>query len=177
MKKLIVSLLGMTLFALLFSTTAFAHTVKSGDTLFGIAQSHNLTLEQIAKLNPQIEDLNLIFVDDEIETDISKLQSKVETQLPPSTNTETNNVLKPANVNSNNPDWQALAKCESGGNPSIISSNGLYHGLYQFNIETWQGVGGTGLPSQVTVEEQTKRAKILYNLRGSQPWPYCGRFL
>ena len=40
--------------------------------------------------------------------------------------------------------WAALAQCESSGNPTIISSNGLYHGLYQFSVSTWQAVGGSG---------------------------------
>lgn len=73
--------------------------------------------------------------------------------------------------------WSALAQCESGGNASIVSSNGLYHGLYQFNVDTWQSVGGSGLPSQASASEQTMRAQILYNMRGSQPWPSCGGLL
>ncbi|CEA03341.1 Cell wall-binding protein YocH precursor [Jeotgalicoccus saudimassiliensis] len=70
--------------------------------------------------------------------------------------------------------WGALAACESGGNPSVVSSNGLYHGLYQFDAQTWQSVGGSGVASNASAAEQTKRAQILYNQRGSQPWPVCG---
>lgn len=70
--------------------------------------------------------------------------------------------------------WAALAACESGGNPSIVSSNGLYHGLYQFNVGTWRSVGGSGVPSQASAAEQTSRAQILYSQRGAQPWPHCG---
>lgn len=73
--------------------------------------------------------------------------------------------------------WSALAQCESGGNASIVSANGLYHGLYQFNVETWQSVGGSGLPSNASASEQTMRAQILYDMRGSQPWPQCGGLL
>lgn len=70
--------------------------------------------------------------------------------------------------------WGALAQCESGGNPGVVSSNGLYHGLYQFDVQTWKSVGGSGLPSQASAAEQTKRAQILHSDRGSQPWPVCG---
>lgn len=70
--------------------------------------------------------------------------------------------------------WGALAACESGGNSSIVSSNGLYHGLYQFDAQTWQSVGGSGVASQASAAEQTQRAQTLYNERGSQPWPVCG---
>ncbi|CAD2072126.1 LysM peptidoglycan-binding domain-containing protein [Phocicoccus pinnipedialis] len=70
--------------------------------------------------------------------------------------------------------WSGLAACESGGNPSIVSANGMYHGLYQFDVQTWRSVGGSGLPSNASAAEQTKRAQMLYNQRGSSPWPVCG---
>jgi uncharacterized protein YabE (DUF348 family) len=73
--------------------------------------------------------------------------------------------------------WAALARCESGGNPTIVSSNGLYHGLYQFSVGTWKGVGGAGLPSQASADEQTARAKMLYNRSGAGQWPVCGKNL
>jgi len=73
--------------------------------------------------------------------------------------------------------WAALARCESGGNPTIVSSNGKYHGLYQFSVGTWQGVGGSGLPSQASADEQTARAKMLYNRSGAGQWPVCGKNL
>ncbi|NMM30340.1 MAG: DUF348 domain-containing protein [Cellulomonas sp.] len=73
--------------------------------------------------------------------------------------------------------WAALARCESGGNPTIVSSNGLYYGLYQFSVGTWQGVGGAGLPSQASAEEQTSRAQMLYNRSGAGQWPVCGKNL
>lgn len=37
------------------------YTVKKGDTLSGIAYSHNMTLKQIIELNPQIPNPNLIY--------------------------------------------------------------------------------------------------------------------
>ena len=69
--------------------------------------------------------------------------------------------------------WAALAQCESGGNPTIVSSNGLYHGLYQFSVGTWQSVGGSGLPSQASPDEQTMRAQMLQARSGWGQWPHC----
>ena len=73
--------------------------------------------------------------------------------------------------------WGQLAQCESGGNPSIVSANGLYHGLYQFRVDTWQSVGGSGLPSEASPAEQTERAKILQQRSGWGQWPACARSL
>lgn len=73
--------------------------------------------------------------------------------------------------------WAALAQCESGGDPRIVSSNGLYHGLYQFTTSTWRSVGGSGLPSQASPEEQTERASILQARSGWGQWPACSRKL
>lgn len=73
--------------------------------------------------------------------------------------------------------WAALAQCESGGRPTVVSSNGLYHGLYQFSVQTWRSVGGSGLPSEASPDEQTYRAQLLYNKAGRGQWPHCGRLL
>ena len=72
--------------------------------------------------------------------------------------------------------WAALAGCESGGNPRAVNPAG-YYGLYQFNVATWRGVGGSGMPHQASPGEQTYRAKLLYSSRGRSPWPNCGRLL
>lgn len=73
--------------------------------------------------------------------------------------------------------WSRLAQCESGGNPAIVSSNGLYHGLYQFSVATWQSVGGSGLPSQASAAEQTQRAQALQARSGWGQWPHCSSVL
>lgn len=69
--------------------------------------------------------------------------------------------------------WSKLAQCESGGNPSVVSKNGLYHGLYQFSVGTWKSVGGSGLPSQASAEEQTRLAQVLQARSGWGQWPHC----
>jgi hypothetical protein len=70
---------------------------------------------------------------------------------------------------------QAIAACESGGNPSAVGGGGLYRGKYQFDQQTWESVGGTGDPASAPVAEQDRLAAILYAREGSTPWPVCGR--
>ncbi|MFF3805572.1 ubiquitin-like domain-containing protein [Streptomyces sp. NPDC002032] len=74
-------------------------------------------------------------------------------------------------------DWAALAQCESGGRPSATDASGTYGGLYQFDVQTWQALGGSGRAQDATGAEQTFRAKKLYVQRGASPWPHCGRRL
>ena len=71
--------------------------------------------------------------------------------------------------------WAALARCESGGNPRAVNPNGHY-GLYQFSLQTWAGVGGSGNPIDASVAEQTSRAQMLYSRSGAGQWS-CGGHL
>ncbi|WP_175559102.1 resuscitation-promoting factor [Sanguibacter gelidistatuariae] len=89
------------------------------------------------------------------------------------TTTEGAAAAAPAPVVATGDVWGKLAQCESGGNASIISSNGLYHGLYQFTVGTWQSLGGTGLPSQASAAEQTRLAQALQARSGWGQWPAC----
>jgi transglycosylase-like protein len=68
---------------------------------------------------------------------------------------------------------EAIAACESGGDPTTDTGNGFY-GKYQFTLSTWQSVGGTGNPAQASEAEQDRRAAMLYAQAGSSPWPVCG---
>jgi len=78
----------------------------------------------------------------------------------------------PANNATGNTVWDALARCESGGNWATNSGNGYYGGL-QFSAGTWRSVGGSGLPHQHSREEQIKRGKILQARAGWGQWPAC----
>ena len=72
------------------------------------------------------------------------------------------------------PALQAIAQCESGGNPRAIGGGGAYRGKYQFDYGTWASVGGSGDPAAAPEAEQDRRAAILYARAGSSPWPVCG---
>ena len=68
----------------------------------------------------------------------------------------------------------AIAACESGGDPTAVDASGTYYGLYQFDMSTWASVGGSGSPAAASPEEQSYRASLLYSRAGSSPWPVCG---
>ena len=70
---------------------------------------------------------------------------------------------------------QAIAQCESGGDPTAIGGGGLYRGKYQFSVATWQAVGGNGDPAAATEAEQDRRAIILYETSGPGQWPVCSQ--
>ena len=72
------------------------------------------------------------------------------------------------------PQLEAIAACESGGNPSTDTGNGFY-GKYQFTQSTWAAVGGSGNPAAASEAEQDRRAAMLLARAGSGQWPVCGR--
>ena len=73
------------------------------------------------------------------------------------------------------PQLQAIAACESGGDPTAIGGGGLYRGKYQFSVETWAAVGGSGDPAAAPEAEQDKRAAMLYEQSGPGQWPVCSQ--
>jgi hypothetical protein len=73
------------------------------------------------------------------------------------------------------PHLEAIAACESGGDPSAVDASGTYRGKYQFDTQTWASVGGSGDPAAAPEAEQDARAAQLYAQSGSTPWPVCGQ--
>lgn len=69
---------------------------------------------------------------------------------------------------------QSIAQCESGGDPGAVGGGGAYRGKYQFDRQTWQGVGGSGDPAAAPEAEQDRRAQMLLQQSGTSPWPTCG---
>lgn len=72
------------------------------------------------------------------------------------------------------PQLEAIALCESGGNPRAVGGGGAYRGKYQFSYSTWASVGGSGDPAAAPEAEQDRRAAILYARSGPSQWPVCG---
>jgi Transglycosylase-like domain len=72
------------------------------------------------------------------------------------------------------PQLEAIAACESGGDPTAIGGGGLYRGKYQFTYETWASVGGAGDPAAAPEAEQDARAASLLARDGAGHWPACG---
>jgi hypothetical protein len=82
--------------------------------------------------------------------------------------------LATGTANADSVNWDAVAKCESGGNWSIATGNGYYGGL-QFTIGTWHANGGSGSPSHASREEQIRVAENVLRTQGIKAWPVCGR--
>jgi peptidoglycan hydrolase-like protein with peptidoglycan-binding domain len=70
---------------------------------------------------------------------------------------------------------QRIAQCESGGDPTAVSSDGTYRGKYQFDRATWARLGGEGDPADAPEAEQDRLAAKLFAAEGTDPWPVCGQ--
>ena len=76
---------------------------------------------------------------------------------------------------SNGATWDALARCEAGGNWAINTGNGYYGGV-QFDQNTWERSGGLRYASRAdlaTREEQIAIAEITRSRQGWGAWPTC----
>lgn len=75
MKKLTSMIILMLSFFI--ASPTFAYTVESGDTMTKIAKENQLTLKELSKLNPQIQNLDLIFIGQTVNTATAKQEIKV----------------------------------------------------------------------------------------------------
>jgi hypothetical protein len=73
------------------------------------------------------------------------------------------------------PQLEAIAACESGGDPHSIGGGGAFRGKYQFTYATWAAMGGSGDPAAAPEAEQDRLAAKLYASAGAGQWPVCGR--
>ncbi|WP_280831070.1 transglycosylase family protein [Mycolicibacterium frederiksbergense] len=71
------------------------------------------------------------------------------------------------------PNWDAMAQCESGGNWAADTGNGFYGGL-QFSPATWASHGGMGSPAAASRDEQIRVARNVLQTQGLGAWPVCG---
>jgi len=72
--------------------------------------------------------------------------------------------------------WDAVARCESGGNWSINTGNGYYGGL-QFSSSTWAAYGGTSYAAtadQASKSQQIAIGEKVLAAQGKGAWPTCG---
>ncbi|MGW6860321.1 transglycosylase family protein [Streptomyces xanthophaeus] len=73
-------------------------------------------------------------------------------------------------------DWDAIARCESGGNWRANTGNGHYGGL-QFTQSSWKAAGGRRYAPRAdlaTKSEQIATAKRLARMQGMGAWT-CAR--
>ena len=63
----------------------------------------------------------------------------------------------PARADPSAKDWARLRACESSGRYDVVATH-KHDGAYQFDLSTWRSVGGEGLPSAASVEEQDHAA-------------------
>lgn len=157
--------------------------VRPGDHLSKLAAEHGTTPQRLFDANLAIENPDLIFPGDDLRI------PDADEQLPhrpfPAVATSEPapaSQAAPAPTRSSAPIsapyvaggsvWDQLAQCESGGNWAINTGNGFYGGL-QFTLSSWQAVGGTGLPSDASREEQIMRSQALQAVQGWGAWPAC----
>jgi LysM repeat protein len=165
---------------------AFAtdYTVKAGDTLSEIAQANGADWHRLARIN-HLKDPDLILIGQTLTLDGVKKSTaprkvrKVETKKIRTTERKvrtSRSTDRPSARASLSGAWAKVANCESSGNPRAVNPAG-YYGLFQFDLQTWRSVGGSGNPTNASAAEQLMRAKRLYAERGASPWPVCGRYL
>jgi resuscitation-promoting factor RpfB len=76
---------------------------------------------------------------------------------------------------SNGGTWDALARCEAGGNWAINTGNGFFGGV-QFDQNTWERNGGLRYAARAdlaTREEQIAIAEVTRARQGWGAWPVC----
>jgi len=160
-------------------------TVAAGDSLTSIADANNTTTQRLFDANADVANPNLIFPGKELRVPAANetlptrpmpapaaaVSAAVQSAARASSSVSTSASASAAAVASGSV-WDSLAQCESGGNWAINTGNGFYGGL-QFTLGTWQGLGGTGLPSQASREEQIARAEALQARSGWGQWPAC----
>ena len=158
------------------------HIVASGDSLSSIADTEKLeSWRPLWNANPDIQNPDLVFEGQKLVVPTTPVadrplpEAAVAAQPVATTTYQTPARQQAPRMAENHSQgaagWAAgVRQREAGGNYATNTGNG-YYGAYQFNLGTWRGVGGTGLPSDASPAEQDMRAQMLYNQRGCSPWP------
>ncbi len=179
-----------------------APTVASALDLTGIGateSSSNLALSTLISSNPTTSSVGMLRLGDLVSAEQSSTRQQVRRALGVAASDQGVDTLVDAGVvdtpvwtsrslgsavatpaddgGPTDAQWEALRACESGGDYGAINATGKYRGAYQFDMPTWQSVGGVGDPAEATPAEQDERATLLFQRRGASPWPFCGRYL
>ena len=161
-------------------------TVQPGEYLEKIATDHQSTSLRIYYANTAIANPDLIYPNQQLRIpeateNLATREVPVNQTIAAPTAQEATSAATPAPKRTaapanyaagNGSVWDKLAACESGGNWAINTGNGYYGGL-QFSLGTWKSVGGSGLPSQASREEQIMRGQMLQARSGWGQWPAC----
>lgn len=162
-------------------------TIEPGDSLSKIAKAKDSTVQRLFDANTDIENPDLIYPGDELRIPAKdeKLATRPMPTAVPAAPVAAPSTVAPAPATNSAPRaassapvvasgsvWDRLAQCESGGNWAINTGNGYYGGL-QFSLSSWQAVGGSGLPSDASREEQIMRGEQLRAMQGWGAWPAC----
>lgn len=90
-------------------------------------------------------------------------------------------VAAPPSVTKSQDEILACIRAGEAASYLTVSANGVYHGHYQFDQPTWDGVASrhkpelVGVPpEQASPADQDAMAWRLYEERGLQPWPNRG---
>lgn len=157
------------------------HTVAVGESLSVIAEQHQLeSWRPLWDVNTELENPDLIYEGQQLrvpegpteERPVPATAAPVYQQPAPKSVSQTpQRKVSATNYAAGAPGvLERIRLRESGGNYATNTGNG-YYGAYQFNLSTWRGVGGSGLPSEASPAEQDMRAQMLYDRRGCSPWP------
>ena len=115
--------------------SAESYTVKSGDTLSGIAKEKNTTVDAIAKKN-KISNVNLITVGQVLEIEDEKATTNTTEQATTSKATTTVSASDGLSAeDAAAKEW--IAQKESSG--SYTAQNGQYYGRYQLSLSYLNG--------------------------------------
>jgi N-acetylmuramoyl-L-alanine amidase len=122
MKKLVTGITAATVGAsMLFAGNVSAHTVESGDTMYNIAQENNMSLDELADLNPEISDLNVLSIGQHVNTgdDDGSSEEVASTQDSESTSSSSeSSSSSDANLTSSERDQlERLVTAEAQGEP------------------------------------------------------------
>lgn len=161
--------------------------VQPGDYLEKIARENQTTSLRLFYANTTIGNPDLIFPNQQLrvptaEEALAPREVPANQSIPAPTPAATTQAASPAPAPrpvaaanyapSDGSVWDRIAACEAGGNWAINTGNGYYGGL-QFSLSSWRAVGGSGLPSNASRDEQIMRGKMLHAKQGWGAWPSC----